>query len=119
VRPERVRLEQVQVLWEEGAARLRASEGAERLALERVVDALADELRRRLGATYTADELARHYVEHGVDWCLQTAMQAAPTDPEAWDVATVAGAAFARLLRGARDYGGGGRRAAADDEQAR
>lgn len=119
MRPERVRLEQVQALWEEGARRLRASEGAERLALEAVVDALADELRRRLGPTYAADELARYYVEHGVDWCLQTAMRAAPANPEAWDLATVAGAAFARVLRGASDYGGGGRRAGAEKEEER
>ena len=35
--------------------------------------------------------------------------------PAAWDLATVAGAAFARYVREASDYGGGGRRAAEQD----
>ena len=42
------------------------------------------------------------------------AVRAAPGNPAAWDLTTVAGAAFARYLREASDYAGG-RRIVADD----
>ncbi len=78
--------------------------------MERVVDALVDELRRRLGGPFTSDELARLYVEQGTDWAFDIATRVAPRTPEAWDMATVANAAFARYLREAVDYGGGRRK---------
>jgi len=36
-------------------------------------------------------------------------VRAVPNNPEAWDLTTVAGAAFARYVREAADYAGGGR----------
>jgi len=97
-------------LWEDGQHRVGEAEPPLRAALERVVDALVVELRRRVGGKFTADELATYYLTHGTDWCYEIAYTAAPGTPEAWDLATVAGAAFGRYVRRATDYGGGQRR---------
>lgn len=94
-------------LWREGERRLAAAEGRERVLLDRVVKAIVEELRRRLGGRFTADELARLYLREGTDWCFEVARRTAPADPEAWDLSTVAGAAFARYVRQASDYAGG------------
>ena len=94
-------------LWREGERRLAAAEGRERIALERVVAAIVDQLRRRLGGRFTADELAAFYLRDGTDWCFEVATRAAPANPEAWDLSTVVGAAFARYVRQASDYAGG------------
>jgi hypothetical protein len=94
-------------LWREGERRLRAAEPADRLALERVTDEVVAELRRRLGGPFSADELARLYGDQGTDWIFDIAVRTAPYNPQAWDMTTVAGAAFARYVREASDYGGG------------
>lgn len=102
----RVRLEFEDVigLWRDGERRIARSEPSARATLERVTAAIVDELRRRLGGPFTTRELAALYTEHGTDWCFETAIRAAPGDPAAWDLSTVAGAAFARYAREARDY---------------
>lgn len=105
--------DQVIGLWREGQRRLLESPPSARRARERVVDALVDELRRRLGGPFTADELAQLYLSGGIDWCFDIATRVAPGDPEAWDLTTISGAAFARYVREASDYAGG-RRIAAD-----
>lgn len=97
-------------LWQDGPRRLRELDPAVRASAERVIDALVLELRRRLGGAFTADELARVYVEDGTDWCFDIAVRVAPDTPEAWDLAMVAGSAFARYVRTASDWGGGRRR---------
>lgn len=91
-------------LWREGERRLAAADPAERPVMERVTDQIVSELRRRLGGPFTKRELAALYAEQGTDWCLQVAMRAAPESPAAWDMATVAGAAFGRYARQASDY---------------
>lgn len=96
-------------LWDDGQRRLRAADPADRPALERVTDAVVDELRRRLGGSFTTDELAALYSQ-GADWVLDVAMATAPDRPDAWDVAAVGGAAFARYVREASDWSGGKRR---------
>ncbi|MBV9423801.1 MAG: hypothetical protein JOZ98_12880 [Solirubrobacterales bacterium] len=96
-------------LWREGERRLAAADPADRPALERVTDALVLELRRRLGGTFTAQELATMYSVQGTDWAYELATRVAPGNPGAWDMTTVAGAAFARYLREASDYAGGRR----------
>jgi hypothetical protein len=106
----RASFEELSVLWEEGRRGLDAAEPAQRPALERVVDALVLELRRRIGGNFTVDELARVYMDEGIDWCFDLATRVAPDTPAAWDLPTVAGAAFARFARRASDYGGGRRR---------
>jgi hypothetical protein len=90
-------------LWEEGQRRLAATEPLERVVLERVIDEIVVELRRRLGGPFTVQELAALYVE-GIDWCFEIAARVAPRTPEAWDLTTVGGAAFLRYAREAVDY---------------
>ncbi len=97
-------------LWQEGQDRLREADPPVRAALERVVDAIIGELRHRLGGSFTTDELVTLYLEQGIDWCFDIAVTVAPGTPEAWDLTTVSGAAFARYVRSASDYGGGRRR---------
>ncbi len=104
-----VRYDDLIGLWQEGQRRLAAADPAERQVMERVVDELVVALRRRLGGPFTVAELARLYVEQGTDWCFEIATRVAPRNPEAWDLTTVAGAAFARYARQATDYAGGSR----------
>jgi hypothetical protein len=91
-------------LWQEGERRLRAADPRDVPALEGVVDELVIELRRRLGGPFTTDELARLYLSEGTDWAFTLATRAAPGNPAAWDMPTVAGAAFARYAREASDF---------------
>jgi hypothetical protein len=100
-------------LWREGDRRLQAADPRDKPALERVTDEIVLELRRRLGGPFTTEELANLYGEQGTDWCFDIAVRTAPGNPSAWDMTTVAGAAFARYVREASDYGGG-RQIAAD-----
>jgi hypothetical protein len=99
-----VRFEELIGLWQEGESRLARSDPEDRTLLERVTDELVVALRRRLGGPFTTDELARLYTEQGTDWCFDVATRAAPESPAAWDMTTVAGAAFARYAREAIDY---------------
>ena len=71
-------LENALFQWEEGTRALQAIEDprARRLA-DRVVDAIREELRRRIGPTFTAAELADLYGA-GTDWCLQLAIDDRP-----------------------------------------
>jgi hypothetical protein len=98
-------------LWQDGRRRLAAAEPADRAASERVVDELVVALRRRLGGPFTVNELARVYIEQGTDWCFDIAVRVAPNRPAAWDLNTVAGAAFATYARQAIDYTTGRRTA--------
>jgi hypothetical protein len=107
--------DQIAGLWEDGLRRLREAEGPDRVAQERVVDVLVTELRRRHGGRFTADQLAAYYLQEGTDWCFEIATRVAPGNPAAWDMATVANAAFARYVRAASDYGGGQRRYVEED----
>jgi hypothetical protein len=92
--------------WQQGERRLEAAASERRPLLQRIVDALTVELRRRLGGRFTAEELADLY-RQGTAWCLQVAMDVAPADPWAWDSRVVVDAAFARYLREAADFAGG------------
>jgi hypothetical protein len=99
-----MRFDDVFGLWQEGERRLAAADQSDRPALERVTDELVVELRRRLGGPFTTDELARLYGREGTDWAFAVATRVAPGNPAAWDMPTVAGAAFARYAREASDY---------------
>jgi hypothetical protein len=94
--------------WEEGRRRLAAAPPARQRALELVTGRIVEELRRRLGGTFTVDELVDLY-DAGTDWCLDLAIASAPEDPSAWDSHIVADAAFARYVREAADFAGGRR----------
>lgn len=98
-------------LWQDGQRLVSVAEPADRAAMERVVDELVVQLRRRLGGPFTVNELARLYVEQGTDWCFDVAVRVAPNRPAAWDLPTVAGCAFAIYARQAVDYTTGRRTA--------
>ena len=107
--PAPVRFEDVIGLWREGDRRLAQADPRDQPALERVTAEIVSELRRRVGGTFTTQELAQYYVDNGSDWCFDIATRVAPGNPEAWDLTTVVGAAFARYVRAASDYAGGTR----------
>jgi hypothetical protein len=92
--------------WQQGERRLAQAAPERRPLLQRIVDTLVVELRKRLGGRFSAEELAELY-GRGTSWCLQLAMDVAPEDPWAWDSSIVIDAAFARYLREATDYAGG------------
>ena len=96
------------VQWREGERRMAGAPPQQRPALEAVVERIEAELRRRLGGTFTTDELAELY-DRGTDWCLDVAIATAPGAPWTWDARLVGDAAFARYVREARDYAGGRR----------
>ena len=91
--------------WEEGARELAAiDDPRSRRVADRVINAIRVELRRRIGPTFNADQLADLYGA-GTDWAQQVAIEVAP---EASDHAQIlADAAFWAYLRGAADYAGG------------
>ncbi|MBA3809215.1 MAG: hypothetical protein H0X28_12625 [Solirubrobacterales bacterium] len=94
--------------WQQGERRLKRAPLEQMPLLERVIDALVAELRRRLGGRFAAQELVELY-DAGTSWCLQVAMKLAPEQPWAWEAGVVIDAAFARYLREAADYAGGRR----------
>ncbi|HEX7279277.1 MAG TPA: hypothetical protein VF255_06575 [Solirubrobacterales bacterium] len=98
-------LENALFQWEEGRRALQAIEDPrQRRLADRVVDALREELRRRIGPTFTAAELADLYGQ-GTDWAQQVAIDVAP--PIESDSQLLADAAFWLYLRGATDFAGG------------
>jgi hypothetical protein len=98
-------LENALFQWEEGWREFQAigDPRARRLA-DRVVEAVREELRRRIGPTFSAAELAELY-GRGTDWCLQVAIDVAPAAEG--DAQSLADAAFWMYLRGATDFAGG------------
>jgi hypothetical protein len=98
-------LENALFQWEDGYRRMQAlSDPRERRLADRVVDAVRVELRRRIGPTFSASELAELY-GRGTDWCLQVAIDVAPAAEG--DAQSLADAAFWLYLRGAVDFAGG------------
>ena len=92
-------LENALFQWEEGCRELQAiDDPRERRLADRVVDAVREELRRRIGPTFTAAELADLYGA-GTDWCLQVAIDVAPAAEG--EAQSLADAAFWLYLRGA------------------
>jgi hypothetical protein len=94
--------------WHDGLRRLERAPFDERPVLEMVTRKVFEELRRRLGSTFTTEELAELY-DAGTGWVSYVALAAAPDAPFAWDVRVVGDAAFARYVRNAVDYAGGRR----------
>jgi hypothetical protein len=98
-------LENALFQWEDGWRELQAiSDPKARRLADRFVDAVREELRRRIGPTFTAAELAELY-GRGTDWCLQVAIDVAPAVEG--DAQSLADAAFWLYLRGAGDFAGG------------
>src|SRR4051812_45324888 len=96
--------DQVSSLWREGERRLATADPSNREILERVAREIVAELHRRLGGPFTTQELAALYAAGGPDWFFDLPPGVAPAEPAAWDMTTVAGAAFARYARQAADY---------------
>jgi hypothetical protein len=88
--------------WQEGERSVRDAPEPERAELERAVDSVLEELRRRLGSSFVLDELADLYAL-GTDWGEDLAARQAP----AGQVSAVVDAAFGRYAREARNYAGG------------
>lgn len=98
-------LENALFQWEEGRRALQAIEDPrERRLADRVVDSIREELRRRIGPTFSAEELAELYGK-GTDWCQQVAIDVAPTMEG--EAQALGDAAFWIYLRGATDFAGG------------
>jgi hypothetical protein len=95
-------LENALFQWREGERRVGQASQAARLKLERAVEGVVSELRRRLGSSFLLEELADFYGE-GTDWATELAARnAAGTD-----AAAAVDAAFNRYAREASNYGGG------------
>ena len=91
--------------WEEGERRIRDAGDVERRQLRTAQDAVFEELRRRLGGTFTLAELAEFYGS-GTDWANDIADRRMAGTDSSW----VVDAAFGRYARFAADYAGGRRR---------
>src|ERR1700749_1080805 len=91
--------------WEEGARELAAIDDPKRRRLaDRVVSQIRLELRRRIGPTFTAEELAALYGE-GTGRAAQSAIDGAPAAAD--EASRLADAAFWGYLRGAGNFAGG------------
>jgi len=90
--------------WEEGHRRFQATVADaarhERLTLQ--VEALTDELRRRIGQVFTLKELADEY-HRAERWSREVAAAAVPAGRPG-DLSIAEDAAFHIYARGARDY---------------
>jgi hypothetical protein len=92
--------------WEDGRRTLDglSDDPAERRRADRVIAAVHEELRRRIGPTFNANELAELYAQ-GTDPYVGIAQESAPgltTDPQ-----SLVDAAFWLYLRKAGDFAGG------------
>ncbi len=91
--------------WEEGDRRLEA-ERSDRARYERLlqqVEIVTDELRRRVGQTYSLEELAAAYRD-AERWAREAVEERAPSAGWPRDLALVLAAAFHAYQRGATDY---------------
>ncbi len=100
-------LESARHQWEEGRRRLEAAgeDTARSRHLWLLVEAVVDELRRRVGQTFTLSDLAETY-EGSEDWVREVVVSSTPPRARAGirDTALVQDAAFAQYARGATDY---------------
>lgn len=98
-------LENARFQWEEGFRRLRedAETPAARRAGDRIVADVREELRRRLGSSFDAEDLAALYGS-GDDWASDIAYE---QGEGLVDAQTAIDAAYWEHLRLARDFAGG------------
>jgi hypothetical protein len=93
--------------WDEGARRLadETQDTARYRQLCDLVDAVVDELRRRLGQHFSLDQLAAAHSDADA-WVPNVIRRAAPRQARVGirDAALVQDAAFHTFARGARDY---------------
>jgi len=95
----------VQQEWEEGRRRLEAERGDRRRyeTLLRQIEVVGEELRKRVGQTYTLAELAASYRD-AEGWAREAVQERAPAPGWPRDVALVLAAAYHAYQRGASDY---------------
>ena len=91
--------------WEEGSRRLEAArdDGRRYRELLRLLELLLDELRKRIGQTYTLGELVAAYREAD-RWASEVLEERAETPGWPRDLTIVLAAAFDAYQRGATDY---------------
>jgi hypothetical protein len=91
--------------WEDGRRRVEQarSEPSTYARLNAQVDLVASELRKRVGQTFTLEELAAAY-DQADDWARGLLYDARDEDAPPPETSTVTDAAFHRYARGARDY---------------
>jgi hypothetical protein len=98
-------LETARLEWEEGARRVESARD-DRTRYARLlaqVEVVEQELRRRVGQTFTLAQLVRAYGEAD-RWAREAVSEHAATPGWARDLATVTAAAFHAYQRGAVDY---------------
>ena len=102
------RLQNAVLEWEDGYRRLEAarSDPARHRLVGRVVVAVEDELRKRLGSRFTIGELAALYRDTS-DILLDVGMAALPPGTDLRDVSAAVDAAFYLYMREAADFAGG------------
>ena len=90
--------------WQDAYDRLR--ETKDRRTRERLlaqVEAVTEELRRRIGGTFTLEELSRLYA-HADEWSRVAVAERAPAPEWPRTLSLVEAAAFHQYARGAVDY---------------
>ena len=100
-----VTVENARHAWEEGHRRLEeeARDPVRREPLLAQVEAVTEELRRRLGQTFTLIELAELYADADT-WSRDAVAEHAPSPGWPRTLAIVSDSAFHLYSRGARDY---------------
>jgi hypothetical protein len=91
--------------WEDALRRVE-SERSDRIRYARLlaqIEVVSDELRRRVGQTFSLDDLVRAYGE-AESWARGAVSERAATPGWARDLTTVVAAAFHAYQRGAVDY---------------
>jgi hypothetical protein len=101
-------MSQIQVArqeWEEGSRRLEAArdDGRRYRQLLELLELVLDELRKRIGQTYTLGELVATYRDAD-RWARELLEERAPQPGWPRDLTLVVAAAFAAYQRGATDY---------------
>jgi hypothetical protein len=92
--------------WEEGRRRIertRSNDSSAYARLSAQVELVARELRRRVGQTYTLQELADAY-DGADDWVRDVLDDARDEEAPPPEASTIADAAFHLYARGASDY---------------
>jgi hypothetical protein len=99
------RVEVARQEWEEGSRRLESAREDERRyrQLLELLELLLDELRKRIGQTYTLAELVAGYGE-SERWAREVLEERAETPGWPRDLTVVLAAAFGAYQRGAIDY---------------
>jgi hypothetical protein len=98
-------LEVVRSEWEDGYRRFRDL-SRDRVAADRLnlqLDVVTDELRKRVGQTFTLEDLAARYAAAD-EWVRDTVSERAPTPGWPRTLSIVQDAAFHLYQRGAVDY---------------